>query len=64
MLVPMPGAEGLSELKEEYPRPMKTENIIIRVSPLEKEKIKKDAEKQQMTVSEYIIYLCRKERGN
>jgi len=41
---------------------MKTENIIIRVSPLEKEKIKKDAEKQQMTVSEYIIYLCRKER--
>ncbi len=42
---------------------MKKENIIIRVSELEKQKIKEEAAKQQMSMSEYILYLCRKERN-
>lgn len=40
---------------------MKTTNIIIRVSDLEKEKIKEQAEKNQMSMSEYMLYLFRKE---
>lgn len=40
---------------------MKTSNIIIRVSDLEKQKIKEAAEKKQMSMSEYILYLFRKE---
>jgi len=43
---------------------MKTENIIIRVSELEKQKIKAEAEKQQMSMSEYLLYLFRKEPKN
>ena len=42
---------------------MKKENIIIRVSELEKQKIKEEAAKLQMSMSEYILYLCRRERG-
>ena len=40
---------------------MKQERIYIRVSELEKQLIKEQAEKMQMTVSEYLIYLFRKE---
>lgn len=40
---------------------MKTSNIIIRVSDLEKQKIKEAADKLQMSMSEYILYLFRKE---
>lgn len=40
---------------------MKSTNIIIRVSELEKQKIKEAAEKMQMSMSEWIIYCCRKE---
>ena len=40
---------------------MKTENIVIRVSELEKGKIKEAADKMQMSMSEYILYLFRKE---
>lgn len=32
----------------------KTENIIFKCRPEEKEKIKKNAEKEKMSVSEYI----------
>lgn len=38
---------------------MKTTNIIIRVSELEKEKIKNRAEELQMSMSEYLISLFR-----
>lgn len=37
----------------------KTSNIIIRVSELEKEKIKAAAESQQMSVSEFMIAAVR-----
>ena len=43
---------------------MKQERIYIRVSELEKEQIKKEAEKMQMSVSEYLLYLFRKEPKN
>lgn len=43
---------------------MKQEKINIRVSELEKEQIKKEAEKLQMSVSEYLLYLFRKEPKN
>ena len=43
---------------------MKQERINIRVSELEKEQIKKEAEKMQMSVSEYLLYLFRKEPKN
>lgn len=39
----------------------KTSNIIIRVSDLEKEKIKAAAESQQMSVSEFMIAAVRAE---
>lgn len=40
---------------------MKTTNIIIRVSELEKEKIKAVAESQQMSVSEFMLAAVRAE---
>lgn len=40
---------------------MKTTNIIIRVSELEKEKIKAVAESQQMSVSEFMLAAVRTE---
>ena len=40
---------------------MKQERIYIRVSELEKQAIKDAADKMQMTVSEYLLYLFRKE---
>ena len=40
---------------------LKNSNIIIRVSDREKEEIKKKAESLQMSVSEYLLYLHRKE---
>ena len=40
---------------------LKNSNIIIRVSEREKEEIKKKAESLQMSVSEYLLYLHRKE---
>lgn len=40
---------------------MKTTNIIIRVSDLEKEKIKAVAESQQMSVSEFMLAAVRAE---
>lgn len=43
---------------------MKQERINIRVSELEKEQIKKEAAKLQMSVSEYLLYLFRKEPKN
>lgn len=43
---------------------MKNTNIIIRVSEREKEEIKKQAEALQMSVSEYLLYLHRKEPKN
>lgn len=43
---------------------MKQERIYIRVSELEKEQIKKEADKMQMSVSEYLLYLFRKEPKN
>lgn len=39
----------------------KTSNIIIRVSELEKEKIKVVAERQQMSVSEFMLAAIRAE---
>lgn len=39
----------------------KTSNIIIRVSELEKEKIKAVAESQQMSVSEFMLAAVRAE---
>lgn len=38
---------------------MKTNYIRIRVSELDKEMIKKNSEKKQMSMSEYLIYLAR-----
>lgn len=38
---------------------MKKENIMIRVAADEKEEIKAAAEKQQMTMSEYLLALHR-----
>ena len=43
---------------------MKQERINIRVSELEKEMIKEQAKKMQMTISEYLLYLFRKEPKN
>ncbi len=43
---------------------MKKTNIIIRVSEREKEEIRTKAEEMQMTMSEYILYLFRKEPKN
>lgn len=40
---------------------MKTTNLIIRVSDLEKQQIKDAADKLQMSMSEYMLYLFRKE---
>lgn len=40
---------------------MKTTNIIIRVSELEKEKIKAAAESQQMSMSEFVLAAVRAE---
>ena len=40
---------------------MKKENIIIRISELEKEKIKAAAESQQMSMSEFILAAVRAE---
>lgn len=39
----------------------KTTNIIFRVSERDKEKVKALAEKNQMTVSELIVYMIRRE---
>lgn len=38
---------------------MKNAEIKIRISELEKEKIKKRAEEMQMSMSEYILYCIR-----
>ena len=43
---------------------MKQERIYIRVSELEKQAIKDAADKMEMTVSEYLLYLFRKEPKN
>lgn len=40
---------------------MKTTYIRIRLSENDKESIRKGAEKKQMSMSEYIVYLVRKE---
>lgn len=40
---------------------MKKDNIIIRVSELEKEKIKAAAKSQQMSVSEFMLAAVRAE---
>lgn len=40
---------------------MKTDQIIVRVSPREKEIIRKAAEEKQMSMSEYILDLCRRD---
>lgn len=40
---------------------MKKEQLQIRVSEMEKEQIKAQAEKHQMSMSEYLLYLFRKE---
>lgn len=40
---------------------MKTEYIRIRLSERDKETIKTKAEELQMTMSEYILYLIRKD---
>ena len=39
----------------------KSTNILIRVSEREKEEIKAAAKGMQMSMSEWIIYCCRKE---
>lgn len=39
----------------------KTTNIIIRVSEKDKEKVRALAERNQMSMSEYITYLIRRE---
>ena len=39
----------------------KTENIIIRISPADKEAAKKKAAENQMSMSEYIVYLIRRD---
>lgn len=40
---------------------MKKKNIIIRISELEKEKIKAAAESQQMSMSEFVLAAVRAE---
>lgn len=40
---------------------MKTDYIRIRVSELDKEMIKKNSEKNQMSMSEYLINLARRD---
>lgn len=40
---------------------MKTTNIIFRVSEQDKQKVKMLAEKNQMTVSELLVYMIRRE---
>lgn len=42
---------------------MKTTNIIIRCSDREKEEIKEMSQKEQMSMSEYILALHRKEKA-
>lgn len=40
---------------------MKTEYIRIRISELDKEMIRKNSEKNQMSMSEYLINLARRD---
>lgn len=40
---------------------MKTQNIMIRVSPKDYEQVKMQAQREQMSVSEYVRYLIRKD---
>lgn len=49
----------LQNKKNERKSVMKKENIMIRVAADEKEEIKAAAEKQQMTMSEYLLALHR-----
>ena len=44
--------------------PVKSETIAVRVSAEEKEKLKVDAAKQDLTVSKYIYNLIFKRRDN
>lgn len=40
---------------------MKTTNLIIRISEKDKEDVKRMAEERQMTMSEFLTYLIRRE---
>lgn len=40
---------------------MKTTNLIIRISEKDKEDIKRMCEERQMTMSEFVTYLIRRE---
>lgn len=40
---------------------MKTTNLVIRISEKDKEDIKKMAEARQMTMSEFVTFLIRRE---
>ncbi len=40
---------------------MKKTNLIIRISERDKEQIRQQAEKMQMSMSEYILYLVHRE---
>lgn len=40
---------------------MKTSNLIIRISERDKENLRKMAESKQMTMSELVTYLIRRE---
>lgn len=39
----------------------KSANLMIRVSEIDKEKIKQAAEERQMSMSEWVLFLIRKE---
>lgn len=43
---------------------MKTQNLMVRITPELKEEFERIALSKQMTVSEYIRYLMRKETEN
>ena len=40
---------------------MKKETLVIRMSQLDKERIRTEAKKKQMSMSEYLIYLARRD---
>lgn len=40
---------------------MKKTNIIIRISERDKEELKRQAEANEMTMSEYVLYLVHRE---
>lgn len=54
-------AERGRKIKGDIQMANKSANLMIRVSEIDKEKIKQAAEERQMSMSEWVLFLIRKE---